>query len=365
MFPSHIRRARLATVLAVGTAVLVSGAAAGAAGAAFILGAANSAGSAATSLTSSNTGQTLLVRNSSANGWAIRGISNSGIGGLFQSSGSTGMAGFTSTADKYAVVGTQNASSFGGGAAVLGEGRNNHGVHGSARNTFSDAVRGIHGASQADPEQGFYGNGVYGESATTSGNGIFGVSTAFEGWAVWGNAEDPTGVGVVGSTNDEAGLAGLFFGDVVATGTVFASEFVTETASVVAVVEGGALQAGDPVAVAGVTTGHDDGLALVVRRAQSGDDVIGLADRQVQVRTDSRGGSRLVYGDATATAGELMSVVTGGLLALPSTGQLQTLPVGSEITLGSAGLRAAGAGDRAIGRVAGSLADGRVAIFLN
>src|SRR5688572_5772644 len=90
-------------------------------GGAVIQGAVNDAGGTSTTLKSVHAGQTFFSWNT-GNGWAVRGLSANGIGGLFQSTTSTGMAGFTSTNSAYAVVGTHDAATHGTGAAIYADG---------------------------------------------------------------------------------------------------------------------------------------------------------------------------------------------------------------------------------------------------
>ncbi len=359
-----LSNARFATILAVALALLVSGVVAGAAGSALLLGRNNTAGTSSTVVTSSNGGQTLFAQNTGA-GWAVRGLANSGIGGLFQSTTSTGMAGFTGTADKYAVVGTQNASSFGGGAAVLGDGRNNDGVSGTTSADEADAVRGVNLATDASVGSA---NGVYGESRASGGNGVVGTVEEDTGvnFGVWGINNSPAGVAVTASDFSDGGLAGDFFGDVVVDGDIQVGS-CTGCTTVLAVETSEAVAQGDAVAIAGVTTGPTGAPMLIVRRATAGDQVIGLADRSISLVANPRTGSqRMVRGEAGATAGGTLLIVTDGLLAVEANAAMTGLAAGTELTTTGAGaLTAAPAGAASIGFVAGTLDDGRSVIYVN
>ena len=286
-------------------------------------------------MTSSASGQTLYAQNSGI-GWAVRGSATSGIGGLFQSTTSTGMAGFTQTADKYAVVGTQNASTFGGGAAVLGDGRNNDGVSGTTSADEADAVRGVNLATDASVG---LANGVYGESRASGGNGVVGTVEEETGlnYGVWGLNNSPGGIGVTGDDLSGAGFAGGFFGDVFVDGDIQVGS-CTGCTIVLTVEASEAVAQGDAVAIAGVTTGPTGEPMLIVRRATVGDQVIGLADRSVSFVSNSRNSAhRVVRGAPGAVPGGTVLVVTGGLLALEAPASVTGLAAGTKLTPTAAG----------------------------
>lgn len=360
--------ARFATVLALALGLVLTGIAAGAAGQALILGQVNTSGSSATIVDSTNTTRTLLVRNTSASGFAIEGRSSGGIGGQFVSSTSTGMSGFTSAAAANGVVGTHNGTAYGGGAAILGDGRQNHGVSGTSRNDSADAVRGVHVATAADFGSFEYANGVYGETRAVDGNGVLGNASAASGfgYGVWGMAGSPDGAAVVGSPGGSGALAGLFEGDVDIAGTLFVGSCTGCTAAL-AVVAAEAIAQGDAVAIEGVRAGPGGEPFLVVRRATQGDAVIGVADVTLVARENARTGARLVRGKPGADAGGWLSVVTAGLMAYDAAPAIDGLAPGTDLISTAAGtLAAAGseARDRAVATVAGVLEDGRVVLLV-
>ena len=357
---------RLASILAVAAALILTSVAAGAAGAALILGQANSSGSAATSVTSSNASRTLLVQNSSATGFAIDARSTGGIGGQFLSSTSTGMAGYTSANNRNGVVGTHNGTAFGGGAAVLADGRQNHGLSGTTGVDDADAVRGVNVATDADYLSGLYANGVYGESRAQHSNGVYGLASAASGfgYGVWGQSASPDGAGVTGETLG-GGLAGLFFGDVQVNGALTVASCTGCTAAATVAQASTPLAQGDPVAIAGVTTNAAGDPVLLVRQATTSDRVIGVANTTVTYRASPRGGSRLVTGAPGAAEGAFVTVVTGGLMAYDAPAALGVMAAGAGLAVGSGGDLASAGSGTAVAFVAGTLSDGRLVLFVN
>lgn len=359
--------ARLATLLAVASALILTSVAAGAAGAALILGQANSAGSSATSVTSSNASRTLLVQNTSATGFAVDARSTGGIGGQFLSATSTGMAGYTSANNRFAVVGTHNGTAFGNGAAILGDGRQNTGISGTTAADDADAVRGINVATSAAWLGGLYANGVYGETRATDGNGVYGVASAATGvnYGVWGRVDSPDGVGVVGQS-DGAGLAGAFYGDMEVSGSITVGSCTGCGTTTLVAQAAGALSQGDPVAIEGVTTDASGATILLVRAASASDRIIGVADSTVTYRETARGGTRRVVGAAGASNGALLTVVTRGLLEMAETATTRGLAAGTALSVNTGGKLASANPDGVpVAFVAGSLATGEVVVFVN
>jgi hypothetical protein len=126
---SFRERTRLASLVAIGLALLVSGVVAGAAGGNFILGQANSAGTSNTSLTTSSTGNALLVTQNGT-GTAIRGSTGSGAGiaGFFTSGSGSGVSGVVANGTKYGVYAANDSAESSGGAALRASGQQNEGV---------------------------------------------------------------------------------------------------------------------------------------------------------------------------------------------------------------------------------------------
>jgi hypothetical protein len=145
----NARSVRLATLLAIALALLVSGVVGGAAGAALIMGAANSAGTSNTSLTTTSTG-TALLTTQNGTGTALRGVASNGIAGFFTSANGSGVSGVVAANTKYGVYGGNDAATFGGGAAIRASGQQNNGVVATTANAAADAVRAINtGGGQA------------------------------------------------------------------------------------------------------------------------------------------------------------------------------------------------------------------------
>jgi hypothetical protein len=140
---------RFATLLAVALALLLSGVVVGAAGGPLIMGTANSAGTTNTSLTTSSTGTALLVTQTGT-GTALRGVAANGIAGFFSSANGSGVSGVVAANNKYGVYGGNDAATFGGGAAVRADGKQNNGVVATTANAAADALRGVNtGGGQA------------------------------------------------------------------------------------------------------------------------------------------------------------------------------------------------------------------------
>jgi hypothetical protein len=358
--------ARLATVLAVAAALIVTSVAAGAAGAALILGQANNSGTAATTVTSTNPARTVLIQNTSASGYAVDARSQGGIAGLVLSQTSTGMAGFTSTADKYAVVGTQNAGAYGNGGAFFADGRQNSGLVASTAANQADAVRAVNSALTTDFDAGYFANALYGETRAPGGNGIVGVSTAAtnEGFGAYGISASPDGVGLVGD-NVGGGWSGYFFSDVGVVGNLTVASCTGCGNTAVLAQAGVALAQGNAVAISGVALDETGNPRLTVRLATEGDSVVGIVDTAMTLRVGQRGVVQMVRGGVSVARGGLVSVVTRGMLVTEGTASMRGVSAGTPLGLNAAGNLAAADARAAIAYVAGSLKDGRIVLFVN
>jgi hypothetical protein len=300
-------------------AILIAGAAAGAAGDPVIAGGNNSSGASQTILSTTAFGASFTLKNTTNGqtgqfGWSSgtagtgRGLygradSPDGFGVDAYNSGtvSGGGAALRARADKNdAIVATSSgcqtgficgsfgihATGYGFGAGVFGDGTGSlAGVEASA-----DTVWAIYGTSDvADFPAAFIGNsagggiegdaigsvtspscdpnycagvvgtgdnGVMGLSATDFGYGVYGSATGFLGWAVYADGS--------AYVNGDLNVAGTCTGC---------------TAAITAQNGGKAtIHQGDAVALAGVSTAADGSLVVVVKLATGKDAIIGVAD---------------------------------------------------------------------------------------
>jgi hypothetical protein len=327
-------RARFASLLAVACALLITGAAAGAAGSALILGENNDSGTSQTVLTNAGLGAafTLKTTNVATNA--------TGIFGWTSSTGANATRGVYGKADgpnSYGVFGRQSGVA-GNGAAVYAEGNNNAGV--IATSSESDAVVGIAGctgfcgANGLDGTGDGLGAGVFGDGAnsiagvqasegfvsavyatsftedipavyadSSIGTGVqaygeFGGSPSittsaggsFLGFnGVYGQTDSGFGAGVYARSNGGLNFALFAQGNAHVTGNFSVDGTCTGcTAGAVAVNgSGSTLKQGDAVALEGVAQAKDGSIVLTVRAAKKGDAVIGVVDRALKAAPES------------------------------------------------------------------------------
>ncbi len=342
-------RARFATLLAVGLALLVSGVVAGAAGGNFILGQANSAGSSNSSLTTSSSGTALLVTQNGT-GTAIRGStgSGSGIAGFFTSGSGSGVSGVVANENSFGVYAGNDSPNEGTGAAIRASGQQNEGV--IATSADSNALRGVVtgcdgflcGGNGVSAKGYGFAAGVYGDgSASIAGvwasegqaASVYATQTGADIPAVYGSSTDGTavyGAGYLGSgdVSDLPNAGGAFvglYGVIGQTDTGFGAGVYARTnaalsyalyadgnsyvngnftingtctgCAAAAIALNGStstLKQGDAVALDGVQQAADGSIVMVVRAAKKGDAVIGVVDRQLvaAAATTKVGGTR-------------------------------------------------------------------------
>jgi hypothetical protein len=206
-------RARFASLLAVACALLITGAAAGAAGSALILGVANDSGTSQTTLANAGLGAafTLKTTNVSTNATGIFGwTSNTGA------NATKGVYGKADGPNSYGVFGRQGGDA-GTGAAVVAEGNNNDGVVATSTGATAVDASGPNSAIIATSTgcTGFIcfgGNGV-----TATGSGIFSAGVSASGfygvygsgsYGTFGSADAVGEIGAYGSNGAGTGVYG-------------------------------------------------------------------------------------------------------------------------------------------------------------
>ena len=216
-------RARFASLLAVACALLIAGAAAGAAGQALILGANNDSGTSQTTLANAGLGAafTLKTTNVSTNATGIFGWSSSTAGNATK-----GVYGKADGPNSYGVFG-RNSGDAGNGAAVYAEGNNNDGV--VATSTSGTAIHGsgpdsaiIATSTGCTGFICFGGNGL-----TATGTGLFGAGASGSGWygvygsgvyGTFGFADAAGEIGAYGANGSGTGVYGSGEGAITITG---------------------------------------------------------------------------------------------------------------------------------------------------
>ena len=195
-----------------------------AAGDPLILGSANSAGTANTTLATSSAGTALLV-NQSGTGTALRGSATgpTSIAGFFTATNGTGVSGVTGRGAAIGVYGGNDASTYGGGAAVRAAGQHNHGLVATAADSQADAIRAVHTDSGTAVRatallgvafEGVGQSGLTVEATGSTADGVYGLASAETGTAtgVHGEVASPDGVAVRGVTTAVTGNSAAIFG---------------------------------------------------------------------------------------------------------------------------------------------------------
>jgi hypothetical protein len=190
-----LSQARFAALTAIGLVLVIVGNAAGAAGAAFLLGKVNSAGTAQTML-STNSGGSAFYVTQTGPGWGLRGSTTNtsaltyGVYGSSASSRGTGVGGISSA-----------------------KGGSTTGVYGEAASPIGTGVFGTNLAKTG------LSTGVYGQVTSPSGTAVYGnaIATTGETKGVFGLATSPDGTGVTGHNNAITGDSIGVYGTAVST----------------------------------------------------------------------------------------------------------------------------------------------------
>jgi hypothetical protein len=311
--PARSRRSVLGTGLA-GLAGLVLGSlglprpAEAAAGGSLVMGSANSAGTSNTSLTTASTGTALLVTQTGA-GTALRGSATAvnGIAGFFTSANGPGVSGVTANNTKYGVYGANDASSYGGGAAMRAAGEQNHGLVATTASTSAVAVSATNSSVGTAAGQGpaVLGLASGGAVADIQSAGFFRAAGEFSGPnGVIGAASSETtnGAGVIGLAAGTGG-EGVFGKATSATGTTYGVEGDADSTSGTGVYGNATAVSGSTVGVEGDTASPTGVGVKGVSSATTGT-TYGVAGSTASTGTNASG----VYGHATASTGSTNGV---------------------------------------------------------
>jgi hypothetical protein len=360
MLSRLLSRSRSASAIAAGLALLIVGAAAGAAGDALILGQSNDSGTAQTTLLNAGTGAafTLKTTNVSTNATGIFGWSSSTAANVTR-----GVYGRADGPNSNAIVARQ-LGAVGSGAALVAEGNNNQGIIAtSAEDTVITATAtgctGFLCGSNGVTATGYgFASGVYGTGPLA---GVFGTTTA--------------GFGVYGDQG--AGLDGLYSaGDAEVTGDLTVGGTCTGCAVATLAINDSAvkLSQGQAVTVTGVARDKSGRLLLKVAPARAGDVVMGIVDAAMELKSQRSpdGKTVSVYKPAgTAVAsGATLRVITGGIVTFARASTSGgAIAVGDSLTVsetaGTLGKAGAGAAPgTSIGYAVGELKEGRVAVYI-
>jgi len=321
---------------------MAAGIVSGAAGDPLIIGGANLAGSSNTSLNTTSSGFA----------WQMFQQGN-GVGVFAISNGGNALAGLAHSGNRYALSAT-NDGSTGTGAAIIADGRNNVAIRAS-----SDT-----------------GNGIIADSGTCTGilcgrTGVIGNGFGFAGGVL---GEGPLGVVGVDSTGG-SGFGFITGGDASIGGDLSVGSCTGCLAAVLGTNGGGsALSQGDAVTATGATTDADGNVFVVVEKAGGGDAVFGIASTAVDgVQSALDGDAFTKYKDsgATVAAGDNLRIITGGVVTFAAADASGgAIAAGDELVASADAGKLAKAGAEssaspAFGIALGTLADGRVVVFID
>lgn len=348
-----LSNARFAAILAVAAIVFGAGLVTGAAGDPLILGsAANSSGASGTKVTSSVNGNAFAVSQNgigaSANG--LRGDANTGTGGVFTSSSNNALFATAASGNRFAMVAVNN-----GGAGTGG-------------GLFADG-----GSNEAILAQSDGGNGIIADAGTCTGilcgrTGVVGTGFGFAGGV---SGEGPLGVVGIDSTGG-SGFGFITGGDANFGGDVTIGGTCTGCTAAVLGTNGGsaALSQGDAVTATGATTDAEGNLFITVEKAGTGDTVFGIVSTSVngvQSALDDEGFTAYKDGGTSVSAGGKLRIITGGVVTFAAAdGSGGAIAAGDALTASatSGKLAKADASSVSFGVALGTLADGRVVVYI-
>jgi hypothetical protein len=342
----RIGRVRSSTVIAAVLALVISSVAAGAAGDFLVLGDSNSSGSAQTTLSNSGLGAafTLRTTNTSTNATGIFGWSSSTAANVTR-----GVYGRADGANSYGVY-AANLGSAGSGAAVFADGGSN------------DAIVAISDG----------GDGIVAESGTCTGflcgrTGVVGVGFGFAGGV---SGEGP--LGVIGFDSTAGSGFGLITPDDASIGGDLTVGTCTGCTTALLGTNGGSssLQQGDAVTATGAAADAEGNVLITVEKAGKGDTVFGIvsaAVRGVQSAVNEKAFTAYKDSGTTVAAGGKLRIITGGIVTFAAADASGgAIAVGDSLAASAeAGkLTKADASAPAFGVALGTLADGRVVVFI-